>query len=95
MGRHDHDDGRDRRFGGIRRVRLADVSRNPRAFWFYTTRNGKEEYAEQWHIFKLVAPTMHALVFFDLEVVNQMTGEKRFWKGRSPVRPPSRLPPLV
>jgi hypothetical protein len=66
---------------GTRRIKLLDIACVPRALWFYTTRNGKEEYAEQWRIWKDTIPGAEVRVRFDLEVANQATGEKRLWKG--------------
>jgi hypothetical protein len=68
-------------FGGERRVKLANVARDPCAFWFYTTRRGTEEYAEQYLISQLSPPRDVVIINFDLELVNMGTGEKLFKKG--------------
>jgi hypothetical protein len=68
-------------FGGERRIKLANVARAPRAFWFYTTQRGHEEYAEQYLVSELVAPPAVVIISFDLELVNMGTGEKRRKRG--------------
>jgi TIR domain len=53
-------------YGGERRIKLANVARMPRAFWFYTTQRGHEECAEQYLISELV-PEATVVIGFELE----------------------------
>jgi hypothetical protein len=82
-------------FGGERRIKLANVARQPRAFWFYTTRRGSEECAEQFLISELRPPEAVVVVGFKLELVNMATGEKLFKMGSIAIPSAAFAPNLV
>jgi hypothetical protein len=82
-------------FGGERRVKLANVAHDPRAFWFYTTRRGREEYAEQFLISEMRPPEAVIVVSFKLELVNMATGQKLFKMGSIGVSPPPLVPTFI
>jgi len=63
-------------YGGERRVKVANVALDPLAFWFYTTENGTEECGNQLLLSELYPTFIGHNIFFDVEIVNQTTGEK-------------------
>lgn len=62
-------------YGGERRLDLANVAREPRAFWFNTTQLGAPMAGNQDLLFERVSPYSDHEYRFDLEVVNLDTGE--------------------
>jgi hypothetical protein len=62
-------------------VRVANVALDPLAFWFYTTENGIEECGNQLLLSELYPVFVGHNIFFDVEIVNQATGEKLLKKG--------------
>jgi hypothetical protein len=68
-------------YGGERRVRVANVALDPLGFWFYTTENGSEECGNQLLLSELYPTFIGHNIVFDVEIVNQGTGEKLFKKG--------------
>ena len=68
-------------YGGERRVKVANVALDPLAFWFYTTENGSEECGTQLLLSELYPTFIGHNIVFDVEIVNQATGEKHFKKG--------------
>ena len=67
--------------GGERRVRVANVAREPRGFWFWTVERGVEECGSQYLIDELLPPSMPVAIGFDVEVVNHSTAAKLFKRG--------------
>jgi TIR domain len=68
-------------YGGERRVKVANVSLDPFAFWFYTTENGSEECGNQLLLSELYPTFVGHNISFDVEIVNQATGEKLLKDG--------------
>jgi hypothetical protein len=67
--------------GGERRVRIANVARDPRGFWFWTVEHGVEECGNQYLISELVDPDTPLLISFEIEIVNHSTAAKLFKRG--------------
>jgi hypothetical protein len=63
-------------YGGERRVKVANVALSPLAFWFYTTENGSEECGNQLLLSELHPTFVGHNINFEIEIVNQATGEK-------------------
>jgi len=68
-------------YGGERRVKVANVALDPLAFWFYTTESGTEECGNQLLLSELYPTFIGHNISFDVEIVNQATGEKLIKKG--------------
>jgi hypothetical protein len=66
---------------GERRVKVANVSRDPWAFWFYTTENGVEECGNQLLLEELNQPFIGTNINFEIEIANQSTAEKLLKRG--------------
>jgi hypothetical protein len=80
-------------YGGERRVKVANVALSPLAFWFYTTENGLEECGTQLLLSELYPDFNGHNIMFEIEIVNQGTGQKLFKTGYIYV-PPSGEPRL-
>jgi hypothetical protein len=79
-------------YGGEKRLALANVAREPRAFWFNTTQLGSPMAGNQDLLYERVSATLDHEYDFTLEVVNLTSGEKRSKRARL-VLPASGLMP--
>jgi hypothetical protein len=68
-------------YGGERRVKVANVALTPLAFWFYTTENGVEECGSQALLAELYPTLVGHNFSFQIEIVNQASGEKLLKQG--------------
>ena len=69
-------------YGGERRLALANVAREPRAFWFNTTQLGSPMAGNQDLLYERVSPSLDHQYDFTLEVVNLASGMKRTKRAR-------------
>jgi hypothetical protein len=69
-------------YGGEKRLALANVAREPRAFWFNTTQLGSPMAGNQDLLYERVSTTVDHEYDFTLEVVNLASGVKRSERAR-------------